>query len=232
MKLTVIIPCYNEEDTIDIIVKKILSLSINTQIIIVDDCSTDNSPEKIKSLINQNKSEIEFIQLHKNAGKGNAIQNAQKKVRGDIVIIQDADLEYDPNDYKKLIDPILRGEYKVVYGSRVLGKNIFENYKNYSHWLRIFGNLFLIKLSNYINKQKLTDAHTCYKVFLAEVFKKIDLEEKGFCFCPEITTKIANMKIPIKEIPISYFGRDYSQVKKISTIDGIKAIKTLFKYKQ
>lgn len=231
MKLSIIIPCYNEEDTINLIIKKILQLPIKTQIIVVDDCSTDNSPKIIKSLI-INHDNIEGIFLEKNQGKGNAIRNAQSKIKGDIVIIQDADLEYDPKDYQKLIDPILSGKYKVVYGSRVLEKNIFQNLKNYSHWIRIIGNLILTKLSNWINRQALTDAHTCYKVFAAEIFKKINLEEKGFSFCPEITTKIANMKIAIKEIPISYFGRDYSQGKKISTLDGLKAIITLFKYKQ
>lgn len=231
MKLSIIIPCYNEENTIGLIINKILLLPINTQIIVVDDCSTDNSPNIVKSLmIKQNN--IEAIFLDKNEGKGNAIRNAQSKIKGDIVIIQDADLEYDPKDYQKLIDPILNDRYKVVYGSRVLEKNIFQNLKNYSHWIRIIGNLILTKLSNWINRQELTDAHTCYKVFAAEVFKKINLEEKGFSFCPEITTKIANMKIVIKEIPISYFGRDYSEGKKISTLDGLRAIITLFKYKQ
>lgn len=227
--LSVIIPCYNEQKTIKEIINKILNLKrLNTEIIVVDDGSFDDSYEEIKDFIYSNK--IKYIKK-KNEGKGSAIIAAQKIITGSIVIIQDADLEYDPNDYYKLIDPLKNRKYKVVYGSRILGKNIFDNLNNFSHWFRICGNIFLTKFSNLINRQNLTDAHTCYKVFDAEIFKKISLNEKGFCFCPEITTKVSNMGEKIHEVPISYSGRDYKEGKKIKAIDGLKAILSLIKYK-
>ena len=140
-------------------------------------------------------------------------------------------LEYDPNDLPKLMEPIINSETQVVYGSRVLGKKYFENIQNFSHWFRIIGNIFLTKLSNLINKQSLTDAHTCYKVFNRNIFSKINLEEKNFNFCPEVTTKISKLKIKIIEKPISYTGRRYSEGKKIKSSDGLRAIITLIKYR-
>jgi hypothetical protein len=147
-----------------------------------------------------------------------------------MVIIQDADLEYDPNDYYTLVEPIVSGSFKVVYGSRVLGKNRYL-LKNFSSLIRIFFNHLLSIISNILNNQNLTDAHTCYKVFDSDLFKNINLKEKNFNFCPEITTKIGLKKIKIKELPISYQGRSYKEGKKIQYIDGIKAIITLFKYR-
>lgn len=229
VKISVIIPCYNESKTIGLLLEKLLSLDLNLQIIVVDDGSKDQSKDIIKKYENNKK--ILPIFYNFNKGKGFAIRQAQEKVTGDIVIIQDADLEYNPEDYFSLIKPIINNEYRVVYGSRVLNKNLFENLKNFSHWIRIIGNIFLTRFSNIINKQKLTDAHTCYKVFDSRIFKEIDLKEDGFSFCPEITTKISNMKIKIKEVPISYNGRDYSEGKKIKSIDGILAILTILKYK-
>ena len=231
MKLTIIIPCYNEEKTIKILLEKILKLNyLKKQIIIIDDCSTDNSLneiEKIKVLFD----DIVVIKHKKNLGKGAAIKSSKNYISGDIVVIQDADLEYEPEDILKLIKPIINKECLVVYGSRVLNKNYFENIQNFSHWFRILGNVFLTKLSNLINNQKLTDAHTCYKVFSANIFSQINLMENNFNFCPEITTKISNKKISIKELSISYNGRDYKEGKKIKSIDGIRAIITLIKYK-
>ena len=164
-------------------------------------------------------------------GKGSCIKSAQKKVRGNIVLIQDADLEYNPKDYRKLISPILKKKYYVVYGSRVLNKNKFENLKNFTHWIRILANSILTIINNIINNQSLTDAHTCYKAFDVKLFKKIKLEENDFSFCPEITTKISNLGYKIHEVSISYKGRAYSQGKKIKFTDGIKAMFTLIKYK-
>ena len=231
MKLTIIIPCYNEEKTIKILLEKILKLNyLKKQIIIIDDCSTDNSLneiEKIKVLFD----DIVVIKHKKNLGKGAAIKSSKNYISGDIVVIQDADLEYEPEDILKLIKPIINKECLVVYGSRVLNKNYFENIQNFSHWFRILGNVFLTKLSNIINNQNLTDAHTCYKVFDSKVFNSVVLKEDNFNFCPEITTKISNKKINIKEISISYNGRDYKEGKKIKSIDGIRAIITLIKYK-
>ena len=231
MKLTIIIPCYNEEKTIKIVLEKILKLNYSKkQIIVIDDCSTDNSLneiEKIKAFFE----DIVLIKHKKNLGKGAAIKSSKNYINGDIVVIQDADLEYEPEDILKLIKPIINKECSVVYGSRVLNKNYFENIQNFSHWFRILGNVFLTKLSNLINNQKLTDAHTCYKVFSANIFNQINLIENNFNFCPEITTKISNKKIFIKELSINYNGRDDQEGKKIKSIDGIRAIITLIKYK-
>jgi len=146
-------------------------------------------------------------------------------------LIQDADLEYDPKDYPKLIDPIAKKKYKIVYGSRVLNKNRFENLDNFTHWVRIFANYILTKINNIINNQNLSDAHTCYKVFDSKIFKKIKLVENDFAFCPESTTKISNLGYKIYEVPISYKGRSYSEGKKIKFSDGLKAIFTIIKYK-
>ena len=229
MKLTIIIPCYNEEKTIKQLINKILALhSIKKQIIVVDDCSTDNS----FNIINSFKSkDLLILKNEKNLGKGGSINVAKEFIEGDIVAIQDADLEYDPNDLPKLMEPIINSETQVVYGSRVLGKKYFENIQNFSHWFRIIGNIFLTKLSNLINKQSLTDAHTCYKVFNRKIFSKINLEEKNFNFCPEVTTKISKLKIKIIEKTISYTGRRYSEGKKIKSSDGLRAIITLIKYR-
>ncbi len=229
-KLTIIIPCFNEIKTIATIINKILNLGeIEKQIIVVDDNSTDGSIEIIKQFQNQKK--IDVIFHNSNEGKGACIISAQKMINGNVVIIQDADLEYDPQDIPKLIKPILDKDYLVVYGSRVLKKKYFENLRNFSHWIRILGNLILTFISNFVNKQRLTDAHTCYKAFDAELFKKINLKEKNFNFCPEITTKISNRGIKILELPISYKGRDYNEGKKIKYTDAFKAIYCILKYK-
>ncbi len=225
--ISVIIPVYNEKNTIVEIINKIKSINIKKEIIIVDDCSTDGTREILERL---KDADYKILFHDKNLGKGAAIKTAKKKISGDIVIIQDADLEYNPNDYPKLIDPIFKKEVYVVYGSRVLGSSRYLM-QNFSSIYRIFFNHMLTILSNLINKQSLTDAHTCYKVFSSDVFNSINLEENDFSFCPEITTKIALKKIRIKEIPIDYNGRSYKEGKKIKITDGIKAIKTLFKYR-
>jgi glycosyltransferase involved in cell wall biosynthesis len=226
-KLSIIIPVYNEKNTIETLLRKIYKLrDIKKEIIVVDDASNDGSSDILK----KNKNKITKLIYHKkNLGKGAAIRSAQKFVEGRVVIIQDADLEYDPRDYWKLLYFINRG-YKVVYGSRVLGKNRYL-LKNFSSITRIFFNHILTILSNLLNNQKLTDAHTCYKMFKSDVFAKINLEENDFSFCPEITTKIGLEKIKIKEVPINYNGRNYNEGKKIKIVDGIKAIITLFKYR-
>jgi dolichol-phosphate mannosyltransferase len=227
--LSIIIPCFNEEKTIKKLIKKILKIkNINKQIIVVNDGSLDKSFNIISSL----KSKIDVIINHKsNLGKGSCIKSAKNKIKGKIVLIQDADLEYDPKDYIKLIDPIIKKKYNIVYGSRVLNKNRFENLDNFTHWVRIFANYILTKINNIINNQNLSDAHTCYKVFDSKVFKKIKLLENDFAFCPEVTTKISNLGYKIYEVPIRYKGRAYFEGKKIKFSDGIKAIFTIIKYK-
>jgi dolichol-phosphate mannosyltransferase len=226
-KLTVIIPVYNESKTILQILEKVLSVNVNKQIIVVDDCSNDDTPNKLLCL----KDKIDKILFHKkNSGKGSAIRTAQKYIDGTHVIIQDADLEYDPIDYLNLLKPFSDEDTSVVYGSRVLKKKRYK-LKSFSSFERIFYNHALTNISNIINGQRLTDAHTCYKVFKSDIFKSIKLEESGFAFCPEITTKISNLNINIHEVPISYRGRDYSEGKKITYFDGIRAVYALFKYK-
>ncbi len=226
-KLTIIIPVYNEIKTIERILTKIYKLKdLKKEIIVINDASTDGT----KEVLQKNKKKITYLVNHKkNQGKGAAIQTAQKLVKGDIVIIQDGDLEYEPSDYYKLLKEIYNGN-EVVYGSRVLGKKRYLTH-NFSSVMRVFYNHALTIISNTLNNQDLTDAHTCYKMFTSSVFLKIKLKEKDFSFCPEITTKIGLKKIKIKEIPIKYFGRSYEEGKKIKFIDGIKALLTLFKYR-
>ncbi len=229
MLISIIIPLYNEENTILDLLKKIESKNnINKQVIIVDDCSKDNSLNLVKEFNSNMK--IDILTHEYNLGKGAAIKTAKNYIKGDIVIIQDADLEYNPDDYESLIDPIIKKKYKVVYGSRVLNKKRYSN-SNFTSLIRVFCNHTLTIISNIINNQNLTDAHTCYKVFDSEIFKNINLVENKFGFCPEITTKISNLKHDIKEIPINYKGRTYEEGKKISIFDGFDALKCLIKYK-
>ena len=228
MKLSIIIPVYNEIKTIKKLLLKVVNQQIkDIQIIVVDDFSTDGTTEVIKNDLTQYIDKI--IYHEKNMGKGAAIRSAQKYVNGDIVIIQDADLEYDPEDYKLLIDPIINKRTSVVYGSRVLNTKRY-NSKNFISFYRIFFNHVLTIFSNLVNRQNLTDAHTCYKVFETKIFKNIKLSENDFAFCPEITSKISKLKLNIIEIGISYTGRSVEEGKKIGIIDGFMAIFVLLKY--
>ncbi len=227
-KLTIIIPAYNEINTIQNLIDKVSNLKIDKQIILIDDNSEDGTSEIIK----KNSNKLDKIIIHnKNMGKGAAIKSAQKFIEGKYVVIQDADLEYDPNDLYSLLDEIEKNRYKVVYGSRVLKNPLNKKSQNFSHSLRIAGNIFLTKLSNLLNRQKLTDAHTCYKIFESNLFKSIKLNEKDFSFCPEITTKLSLLNEKILEVPINYKGRTYDQGKKIKAYDGLKAIYVLLKYR-
>ena len=230
--LTVIVPVYNEKEFLRLILNKLVKIKIKKlQIIIVDDGSNDGSTEILKKLYLKNKKINKIIFHKKNSGKGSAIKSAQKYIKEKYVVIQDADLEYNPKDLVKIYDYIKKNKINVVYGSRVLNKNKYQNTKNFTHLIRIWGNIFLTNISNFINNQNLTDAHTCYKMFETKIFKKINLKEKGFAFCPEITTKLSKKKYKIKEIPISYKGRTYEKGKKITSMDGLIALFSLIKYR-
>lgn len=226
MKLSIIIPCYNEKNTILSLITKVENVdleNIEKEIIIVDDSSSDGTRELIQSRLKKHK----LIFHNQNRGKGSAIRTALKHITGDIVIIQDADMEYNPNDYKILIQPIIDKKYKVVYGSRERNK---QN-KIHSGLLYYIGGLFLTWLTNLLYHSTLTDESTCYKVFDKSLLLNIPLKCKRFEFCPEITAKILKRGIEIKEIPISYNPRTTKEGKKIKFKDGVKATWTLLKYR-
>ena len=228
-KLSVIIPCYNENSTITKIVEKVIRTNLNLEIIIVDDNSTDGSREKIKSF--RNKLIKKKIFHNRNIGKGACIKSAKKYLSGEFTIIQDADLEYDPRDYKKLLKAFTINKTQVVYGSRVLNKNRYLYNKTLTTNFRIFANHILTIMSNVLNGQSLTDAHTCYKVFKTSLLKKINPKENDFAFCPEVTTKISKLNLKIKEVSISYKGRGYDEGKKIGIYDALRVLIVIFKYK-
>lgn len=224
MLLSIIIPVYNEKNTILKILEKVKNVEIDKEIIIVDDSSTDGTQEILMQIKNKDDN-IKIIFREKHQGKGAAIRAALEFVNGDIVIIQDADLEYDPNEYPKLIEPILKGETKVVYGSRILKKNPKSSIIFY------IGGRLLSFITNLLYGTKITDEPTGYKVFSTDVLKSINLKCLGFEFCPEVTAKIAKKGYKIYEIPISYNPRSIKEGKKIRLKDALKAIFTLVKYK-
>ena len=224
MKLSIVIPCYNEEKTIKDIIHAIQNSGINNyEIIIIDDCSTDKTREILKSFSDP---EIKVFFQEKNRGKGSALRKGFKEASGDICIIQDADLEYDPNEYSLMIEPILNNKADVVYGSRFQGGN---PHRVVYFWHRI-GNGFLTLLSNIFTDLNLSDMETCYKAFKTEIIKSIEIEENRFGFEPEITAKISKMDLRIYEIGISYYGRTYAEGKKIGWKDGLRAIYCILKY--
>ena len=224
MKLSVLMPIYNEATTLAEIIKKVLSVDIDKEIIIVNDASTDGSTEILSTFADNDA--IKIIHLKENRGKGFAIRKAISEMSGEIAIIQDGDLEYDPNDYPKLIQPIIKGHHKVVYGSRILERSNEMSYRSF-YW----GGRAVTFIANLLYGLKLTDEPTCYKVFDAELLRSIELECEGFEFCPEIKAKIAKRKIPILELPINYYPRKVEEGKKITWLDGAEAITTLFKYR-
>ena len=222
--LSVIIPCYNEIGTINELLKRVKNSSVRSkEIIIVDDFSTDGTREFLNSL--EDKS-LKIIFNKKNQGKGAAIAKGIKFATGEISIIQDADLEYDPNEYEKLINPILANKADVVFGSRFQGA---EPHRVVYFWHRL-GNGFLTLLSNIMTDINLTDMETCYKAFRTEILKSINIKEKRFGFEPEITAKVARKRCRIYEVGISYFGRTYEEGKKIGWKDGVRAIWCIVKY--
>jgi len=227
MLLSVIIPVYNERNTILKILEKVKSVKIDKidkEIIIVDDFSTDGTREILESLKGKDE-KLKIIFQKKHVGKGFAIRAALKFVEGEIVLIQDADLEYDPNEYPKLIEPILEGKAKIVYGSRVLKKNPKASIIFY------IGGRFLSFLTNLLYGANITDEPTGYKVFSTDVLKSIDLKCLGFEFCPEVTAKVAKKGYKIYEVPINYNPRSIKEGKKIRFKDALKAVFTLIKYR-
>jgi dolichol-phosphate mannosyltransferase len=229
MLISIIIPVYNEEKFIKEILVRIDKIKeMHKEVIIVNDKSNDDTLNIIKNQCHGIFTKL--INNDKNMGKGFSVREGIKCATGEIIIIQDADLEYSPKDYFKLIDPIIKKESQVVYGSRVLPGGIRIRPKKIDTKIRIIANAFLTLLSNLLNNQKLTDCHTCYKVFLAELIKKIPLKENGFAFCPEVTAKISKLGVKIKEVPIDYFGRTHNDGKKINFLDGFRAIYAIFKY--
>ncbi len=225
-KLSIIIPAYNEEKTILKTIRKVLKAKIpgiKKELIIINDGSVDRTLKTIKGVKDKR---VILINKRKNEGKGAGVRDALKKVTGEIIIIQDADLEYNPGEIVKLIDPIKKGIADVVYGSRFMGG---EPHRVHLFW-HMIGNKFLTLLSNMITNINLTDMETCYKMFTKDIAKKLNLKEDRFGFEPEFTIKVAKMKARIYEMGISYSGRSYAEGKKINYRDGIRALWVMIKY--
>jgi len=228
MKLTVVIPVYNEEETVAQVVRRVQETPYETEILIVDDCSTDGTAEVLSKIAAQarDKGAVRVFRHAKNMGKGGALRTAFAEVTGDIVVIQDADLEYDPRDYPALLEPILDGRADVVYGSRFLG----GPHRVLLFWHRL-GNSIVTLLSNVFTNLDLTDMETGYKVFRADVLRKITVRSDRFGVEPELTAKVARMGVRIYETPISYSGRDYAQGKKITWRDGLAALWHILRFR-
>ncbi len=225
MKLSVVMPVFNEVRTIEEIVARVQSAAFEKEIVIIDDCSTDGTVDLLRKIADQSEN-IKVFYHDRNRGKGAALRTGFAEVRGDIVIIQDADLEYDPREYPKILEPILDGRADVVYGSRFLG----GPHRVMFFWHYV-GNQFLTLLSNMMSNLNLTDMETCYKAFRKEVLKDLTLKSDRFGFEPEFTIKIAKRKFRIYEVPISYSGRTYEEGKKINWKDGVAAIISIIRFR-
>lgn len=222
MKISVIIPAYNEIKTVKEIIEKVKATGIVNEIIAIDDFSNDGTREVLGTL-----GGIKVYYHEKNKGKGAALRTGLKYVTGDIIIIQDADLEYDPRDYKYLLEPITNGMADVVYGSRMIGA---KPQRVYMFWHKV-GNNFLTLLANILYNTTLTDMETGYKVFKNEVIKNMKLNSNGFSIEPELTAKIFKRKLRVYEVPVSYYGRNYSEGKKITWRQGVSALFTIVWYR-
>lgn len=226
MKISIVIPCYNEIKTIESIVQAVLAVPLpyERELVIVDDCSRDGTRDYLENLKNKPNFVIVFHEV--NQGKGAALRTGFAHATGDIIIIQDADLEYDPNEYPKLLKPIIDGKADIVYGSRFVGG---ESHRVLYFWHSV-GNHFLTLMSNMFTNLNLTDMEVCYKVFKRPILQEIVLEEDRFGFEPEFTAKISRLGYPIYEVGISYYGRTYEEGKKINWRDGVRAIYVILKY--
>lgn len=231
-KLSIIIPAYNEEKTIHLILDKVKDVelldNIEKEIVIVNDCSKDGTEQAIHNYMKENAElSISYYKHEKNQGKGAALHTGIEKAKGEYLLIQDADLEYDPREYNMLLKPVLEGFADVVYGSRFMGSN---PHRILFFWHTI-GNKFLTFLSNMFTNLNLTDMETCYKLFKTEMIQNIRLKEKRFGFEPEVTAKVSRIKnVRIYEVGISYYGRTYAEGKKINWRDGFRAIYCIIKY--
>lgn len=231
MILSVIIPAYNESKTIHLILDKILAVNlpydIQKEIVIVNDCSTDNTVEMVELYMKEHpEANIRLFSQAKNQGKGAAIRKGIEHITSDFIIIQDADLEYDPKDYIALLETIIKEDRKVLYGSRFLKKVNKHSYQRF-----YLGGRLVTLITNMLFGQHLTDEPTCYKLFKTDFLKSIPLKCDRFEFCPEVTAKVAKQGIKIKEIPIDYYPRSIEEGKKIKWFDGVEAIWTLIKYR-
>ncbi len=218
-------PAYNEEQTIGEIVEKVLAVDMDKELLIVDDGSSDGTRRIIREKYS-GREDVKLILHEKNTGKGAAVRTGISNATGDIIIIQDADLEYDPDDYHALVQPIQDGEAEVVYGSRIKGKNFKHHYS-----LNLFAARLLSVMSNVLYGFNITDEPTCYKVFKADIIKSIEFRGNGFEWEPEVTAKLGKRGIKIHEVPIRYYSRTIKEGKKIKWSDGVKAIWTLIKYR-
>jgi glycosyltransferase involved in cell wall biosynthesis len=225
-KISVVMPCFNEIRTIEPIVQKVMAVELpcDRELTIVDDCSTDGTRDYLRTLNGHNEIKTVFHEV--NQGKGAALQTGFAHATGDIIIIQDADLEYEPNEYPKLLKPILDGKADIVYGSRFVGG---DSHRVLYFWHSL-GNRFLTLLSNMFTNLNLTDMEVCYKVFRASILDKIELKEDRFGFEPEFTAKVACLGCAVYEVGISYYGRTYEEGKKINWKDGLRAIYVILKY--
>jgi glycosyltransferase involved in cell wall biosynthesis len=226
MKLSIVVPVYNEKDTIESILSRIMDADVynlEREIIVVDDFSTDGTRVILEKYRND---AVKIFYHDKNKGKGAALKTGFGKVTGDFVIVQDADLEYDPEDYEKLLKPLLDGKADVVYGSRFMGG---EPHRVIYFW-HYLGNKFLTMFSNMFTNLNLTDMETCYKLFRKEVLDRITIEEDRFGFEPEITAKVSMLDVRIYEVGISYSGRSYAEGKKIGFKDGFRTLYVIIKY--
>lgn len=229
MRLSILIPVYNEIATIEEVLDAVASapcLDLEKELVIVDDGSSDGTREFLQNL-SPAKYKARIIFHDKNQGKGAALRTAQQAATGDIILIQDADLEYSPEEYPELLAPILANKADVVYGSRLSGGKVTRAF----YFWHLLGNRFLSLLTNVLYNSTITDMETCYKVFRADIFKKVAIKSNRFDFEPEITAKVLKQGVRLYELPISYYGREFSEGKKITWLDGFAAIWALIKFR-